>query len=581
MRQESSRDWTDRTGRLAIAGLLLVVVVIAATLPLLTRQAPSVEETRPAVATAPVALSSPQPTPQPVVAQPTPPPAPDGVYREALVGRPATLNPLLANSDVERDIASLLFAGLTRADGRGGVQGDLAERWTIGDDGKTYTFELRQNARWHDGRPVTPADVVFTVRLMQDPDFPGSGALTALWRAVQARVVGERGVSFTLNEPYSPFLTQTNFPVLPAHLLRGVFPGDLPTHEFSVQPVGAGPFKLARAYEAADVSLLLDRHENYYAGQPSLRQIVLRYYPSYDEALADLKAGVVDGLGGVPSARLGEARDDQALRLHSASLNGYMTLLLNQRRPLFQQREVRQALALAINRGALVQEALGGAAMPGASPIPYSSWAYDPAPVTGTIHDARALLETAGWYVRGADGVRERDGKRLTFNLLTTDSGERLEVARVLSQQLRALGVQVTVVTVPSVDLIPRHLASHDFDAALFGWITPADEPDPYAQWHSSQAERGYNFAGWNLSRADEALEQARLATDRDTRRGHYREFQRLFASEAPSIVLYYPQYTYVTTTRLQGVDLAPLSRPADRFRGVHAWRITAVEAVG
>jgi peptide/nickel transport system substrate-binding protein len=308
---------------------------------------------------------------------------------------------------------------------------------------------------------------------------------------------------------------------------------------------------------------------------------LLRFYPDLDEAIQALQDGAVDGLAGLPPARLGELRARPGIQVHSAPLNGYTALLLNLRRPLFQQREVRQALAMAIDRDALAREALDDAGEPAVSPIVPSSWAYAPAPAAGSIHEGRALLEKAGWFDREGKGVRERDGRALALTLLTTDSPERSRAAVVIARQLGDLGVQVTVVTVPPAELIGRYLAPHDFDAALFGWTALGDDPDPYGLWHSSQADSGYNFAGWSLPRADELLEGARQLRDQSARQARYADFQRLFAEEAPSIILYCPRYLLVTTERAHPEGLGPLNRPADRFRSIPKWTIDPEPAVG
>lgn len=557
-------------GRWLGASALLLVVVLMTLAPALANRLsrPSAPAPDPAGAARPPAAPSPL---APLYAAST--------YREAIVGAPATLNPLLATGDAEYDAAALLFAGLTRSDGRGGVDPDLAESWSVSETGTVYTFALRKNAYWHDGVPVTSRDVLFTVQLMQSSTFPINPALGSLWRTVRVDLPGPHTVRFTLNEPFAPFLTKTDFPLLPAHRLHGVYPGDLPAHEFSRRPVGAGPYRVVDGLREGD--LLLERHPQYHGPMPGIERILLRFYPDLEEAVQAFRSGAVDGVAGVPGQRLAALQSQPGVTVHRASLNGYVVLLLNLRRPLFQQREVRQALALAIDRMALVREALAGAGEPATSPIVASSWAYAARPVTGTIHEARALLEKAGWFDRDGDGMRERDGRPLALTLLTTDSVERSQAAVTIARQLAEAGLRVTIVTVTPDELLSRHLAPHDFDAALFGWAGLGDDPDPYGAWHSSQTEHGFNFAGWSLPRADELLESARQLRDQAARQSRYAEFQRLFAEEMPSIILYMPYYHLVTAERVHAVAPGPLNRPADRFRAIARWTIEAEPAVG
>lgn len=575
-------------GRLVGTGLLLLVVLAAAVSSFVdgrrrdvtaappTAIAPAVAASPPPAAAG--VRSSPEATAAARVSSPTPVGA-AGVYREAIVGQPVTLNPLLAVSDAEQDVARLLFAGLTRTDGRGGVQPDLAERWSIDEGGKVYTFSLRPGAAWHNGKPVTAGDVLFTVRLIQDASFPGDRALSAFWSTIRVDVVDARTVRFTLNEPYAPFLSRAGFPLLPAEVLHGVYPSDLAGHDFSRQPIGAGPYRLAEPVRGG--ALLLERFAGYHGSAPGIERIMLRFYPDGEQAVAALRRAEVDGVGGVPADRLEELRRVPNVQVHSLPLNGYAMLVLNLRRPLFQQRELRQGLALAIDRPALVAEALDGAAEPGSGPVVPSSWAYRAAPPGGTIHEARALLEAGGWLDADGDGLREREGRPLSFTLVTSDSAERTRAATVIARQLQAVGVRVSIVTVPAAEVLGRYLAPRDFDAVLFGWAALGDDPDPYGLWHSSQAETGHNFAGWSAPRVDELLESGRQATEQGRRAATYAEFQRLFQEEMPSIILYYPRYVFATGDHVQPRDPGPVDRPADRFRSIGDWRLRESRAVG
>jgi peptide/nickel transport system substrate-binding protein len=558
-------------GRWVGVALLLSVVLLVAVAPPFLRQsarrgppAPAARETP-----APGASATVRPSPVPPVS----------IYREAIVGSIATLNPLLTTTDAEADVAALLFAGLTRTDGRGGATPDLAERWAISPDGKTYTVTLRREATWHDGKPVTSRDVLFTVRLMQESHFPANRVQSSLWRTVVVDVLDPATVRFTLSEAFAPFLGRLAFPLLPAHLLHGVFAGDLAAHDFSLKPVGAGPYRLLG--DARQPEVQLQRHTGYHLGQPRIDRLMLRLVPTIDEALADLRDGGVDGVAGIPGERLDEVRGMAGVRVQAPLTNGYTTLILNLRRALFQQREVRQAFALAIDRPALIRAAMEGEAEPLAGPIMSTSWAYQPAASTGSIHEARALLERAGWMLGANKTVREREGRALAFTMLTSQSPQRSRAAAELARQLGEIGVRVTVVTLPPDEIVLRHLAPRDFDAVLFGWMALGDDPDPYGQWHSSQAEQGYNFAGWSQPRADELLEVGRTVVDRAERRARYVSFQQVFAEEAPSIVLYAPRYLMATATRVQTGDLGPINRPADRFRAVAGWTIESVRAVG
>ncbi|HTC86340.1 MAG TPA: ABC transporter substrate-binding protein, partial [Candidatus Acidoferrum sp.] len=163
-------------------------------------------------------------------------------YREGVVGRPASIDPLTAQTQVDRDLVALVFSGLTRLGPDGTVVPDLASAWTVGAKGKSYTFTIRPDARWQDGQPVTSADVLYTIRTLQDPAYSGPGASS--WREVTVSAVDDLTVQFDLATAVGSFLQATTQPLLPAHLLSDVAAADLATAPFNDSPIGSGPYRL-------------------------------------------------------------------------------------------------------------------------------------------------------------------------------------------------------------------------------------------------------------------------------------------------------------------------------------------------
>lgn len=510
-----------------------------------------------------------------VTSRGTPTPAlPPGIYREAVVGTPTMLNPLLATNQVDRDLSALIFSGLTRADASGASQPELAKSWTIEGDGRRYVFTLREGVTWQDGRPFTARDVLFTIRLIQDPAFPGNAALADFWRTVAVETPDERTVIFALPRPFAPFLAYTGIGILPEHLLAAVKAGDLPNDPFNLQPVGTGPFAFD-ALDTAKVEVALRPHADFYGAKAQLAGLRFRAYPNAQAAIQAVAQGDADGVGYIPARSLAGANIlGGTADVYGPSLAGYTALFLNQKTPALAEREVRQALALATNREALVRDGLQGWGTPGNSPILPGSWAY--APQQWPYDPARAAqtLDGAGWKA-GADGVRQKNGQPLAFQLLTDNDPARVAVANLLAQGYGALGARVTVV-IRSAEEATQLIATRRYESALSGWEGLAADPDPYPGWHSSQAETGYNFANWANQRADQALEEGRLTTDQAKRKAAYATFQQVFAAEVPSLILYYPQYHFAVSKRIAGVTADQLDTPADRFRAIADWRFTA-----
>jgi peptide/nickel transport system substrate-binding protein len=503
-----------------------------------------------------------------------------GTYVEGVSGFPRHLNPLLSGyNEVDRDMCALVFSGLTRMNEHGEVEPDLARRWEITLDGLSYTFYLRSDAYWHDGTPLTADDVVFTIKLLQDPDFPGPPDLgSTLWRTVTVEKVDRRTVRFTLPESYAPFLDYTTVGILPAHLLGGIRAADLPAAEFNLNPVGSGPFQLEEIeVESGTITaMVLERFPRYHGDQPYLDRVQIRFYPSYQTALNAYEAGEVEGIARVPTAELPRARALPSLNLFSAQIAEYGIVFLNLQRsdlPFFQETEVRQALLYALDRQQIIEEVLAGQAIVAHNPVIPGTWAYNQdvphyeyAPDT-----ANGLLNNAGWIQRAADGgLRRKDGQLLAFTLLTSSEPERIGMAKMLAEQWATIGVTVTVEIASPLE-VRGALENRQFEAILVHLALPGD-PDPYPFWHETQIENGQNYAGLAHRRISEVVEQARVIVNRERRQQLHHEFQEIFAEEVPALLLYVPVYTYGVDERIRNVQIGPLMHPYDRFYTISDW---------
>ncbi|MGB9775096.1 MAG: ABC transporter substrate-binding protein [Anaerolineae bacterium] len=508
-------------------------------------------------------------------------PATGGTYVEGVAGFPHAINPLLAAyNEVDQDLCALVFSGLTRLNGRGEVEPDLALKWETSLDGLTYIFHLRSGLHWPDGAPLTADDVLFTVNLMQDPDFPGPPDLGALWRTVQVFKDDDLTVRFVLSEPFAPFLDYTTVGLLPAHLLEGVRAADLPSIDLNLRPVGSGPFQVAEVEtrQGDIVSLLLKPNPEYHGPKPYLEGVRFRFYPSYQSAFRALQAGEVEGVGRVLLSELPQARQEADLNLYSAPLAHQVLVFLNLAKkdelPFFQEKEVRQALLYGLDRQGLVDEVLEGQAIVAHSPILAGTWAY----YGGIRHyeydpqQARALLDGAGWALPPGGTVRTKGEGGFSFTLLSSTDPVQVAVAQEVARQWQAIGVSVNAVAVPPLELRDR-LERRDYQAALVELALPGN-PDPYPLWHQTQITTGQNYAGLDHRRISEVIETARITVDPTRQAVLYREFQELFADEVPAILLYQPVYTYGVGRKVQGVQIGPLMTPSDRLATISSWYI-------
>ncbi|MFP4345985.1 MAG: ABC transporter substrate-binding protein [Anaerolineales bacterium] len=508
-------------------------------------------------------------------------PAPGGTYVESVAGFPQTLNPLLSfYNDADSDVTALVFSGLTRMNLRSEVEPDLAQGWEIDPQGITYTFRLNPRALWHDGTPVSADDVLFTVELLADPDYPGPADIGALWQSVRAEKVNDLTVRFILSEPYAPFLDYTTVGLLPAHLLEGIRATDLPVLEFNRAPVGSGPFRLTEVEvdEGQVTMVTLKRFLRYYGREHLLENVVLRFYPTARAAFEAYEEGLVEGVARVPPALLPEAWEQGELNLYSAPTAEMAMLYFNTtvtRTQSLGDSRVRRALLYGLDRQALVDEVLMGQAVVPLTPLLPGTWAYEPETGEAYGYDqerAQTLLAEAGWTRESVTGtLRNAGGEPLTFSLLVADDPQDYALGEVIALQWARLGISTTIEAVPPLARNGR-LDARLYEAALAHFAIPGD-PDPYTFWHQTQIEvGGQNYAGFDHRRLSEVVEQARITIDRDARRELYREFQQILMEEVPAIPLYVPIYTYAVDEQVQQVQLGPLMRSGDRFRNIEDW---------
>ncbi len=469
-------------------------------------------------------------------------------------------------------MSALIFNGLTRMDGKGALEPDLATSWQVSDDGLTYEFKLRRNIRWQDGQQFTADDILFTIGLMQDPEFPGAPYLNQLWQTVAVEKINDYAIRFVLPEPFPAFAEFTTIGMLPEHLLNEIPARDLLNHPFNWQPIGTGPFKL----DGVNAQFARLSVNSFYTGQKSrLAGLELRFYPDYQNLIAAYEAGDIQGIGFVPPQALPAMQSLESLNLYTARLSGYGIIYLNLQSPdtapFLQETKVRQALLHALNRQVIIDEALHGQGLIANAPILPWSWAYNPEQPTITFDPAQAatLLDESDWVDNDGDGIRDKEGRPLAFSLLSSNDPTKIKIAETVKEQWRHIGVSVTVEVVGTG--LGERLGEHDFQAAL-AEVLLAGDPDPYPFWHQTQIADGQNYAGWDNVEASKLLETARTITDTGRRNDFYFEFQQLFAQEAPSLILYHPVYTYGVSQEVFEVQLAPMTNPSDRFRTVANW---------
>jgi peptide/nickel transport system substrate-binding protein len=518
-----------------------------------------------------------------------PEPVSGGIYTEALVGTFGRLNPLLdLNNPADRDVDRLLFSSLIKFDSRGVPQPDLAESWGVSADGTVYNVTLRANADWHDGTPVTSDDVIFTLDLLRTQYSDYSADVRSLWDGVQVTRLNDKNLKFVLTEPFVPFLDYLTFGILPKHLLEKVAPDQLENAGFNLAPVGSGLYKFDHLMvENGKISgLVLTSSKTYYGQAPFVEQVVFRYYPSSQAAFSAYLAGEVLGISQITPDILSSALAETKLSFYSNRMPRVTLILLNlgdKQLPFFQDKKVRNALMLDLNRQLMVDKLLQGQGIIADSPILPGTWAYyDGVDHIGFDPDAAIVqLKSAGYVLPSNGIVRAKDNVSLSFTLAYPDDELHTQLAQFIQQDWAAIGVEVKLQAVSYGSLVNDYLTPHMYQAALVDLdLSRSYDPDPYPFWHQAEITGGQNYSQWDNRPASEYIEQARVVADPAIRARLYRNFQVIFARELPALLLYYPVFNYAVDQRVQGVQAAPLFESADRFNGIANWYLITSRAL-
>lgn len=501
-------------------------------------------------------------------------PAPGGTYIEGMTGQPQRINPLFASfNEADESVSRLVFSGLVRLGPDAAPEPDLAESWDILDDGRRYVFHLRRGLLWHDGEPLTADDVLFTFEAIRAPGFRGDPALAALFSDLTVKTPDPLTVEVTLPEPFAPFLSYASVGIVPRHLLGGLSADALFEAPFNQRPVGSGPYRLESV--GADAATLV-ASETYHFGRPYIERIELRFYRDNAELIAALRDGELHGAFFRPGLSVADrSAIDEHRRFDRAALltDNYTLIYLNRQGPVFQDRKVRRALSLALDRDRLLTIALDGEGRAADSPIPKGLWGYFDTGAAPSYdpEQAELLLDEAGWQ-RENGGTRTKAGETLHIALSTNDDTTRIDMAEAIADMWRAIGVDVSVEVEGASAFVQDRLLPRRFEAALFG-IETGPDPDEYAFWHSSQrAEGGRNLADLADPDVDFALERGRKTTDLILRAQFYILFQRAYQEAFPAILLLQPARSYVTTKELRGQRPVFLYDAGARFYDVHRW---------
>ena len=503
-------------------------------------------------------------------------PAEGGTYIEGVVSEVTNLNPIFASTAADRAASRLMFNRLVRYDKTSTISPDLATSWEVNDDETIYTFNLREGVFWHDGIEFTSKDVVFTFEAIQHPDT--RSPFNQSWQDITVQAPDERTVTFTLPNPFPPFIHSVEaIGILPAHLLEELPPNELrAAQDFNLEPIGTGPFRFEELFiEGNEGQVNLVRSDEHYLGRPLLQRFVLKAYSDHETMITEFKNGELSAIAGIRTIDFDQLGPEGNWTSYDLPLFSNTFAFFNNSNETLSSKDLRRALVSATDRDAIF-EVLRWRAPASEGPLLSGQLGYSPDLKQPSFNKDRAadLFERAGWE-RGDDGIRRNeDGEELTLNLVSQDADEYPLIARELQRQWRELGVLLNVEHVSGEDLQQTHIVPHNYDILLLG-VEIGVDPDVFVYWHSSQAQvGGFNLSEYKDATVDEALEAGRTRLDEELRAAKYEAFLTRWQRDTPALAIFRPTFHYVQLNVAGGFEPANIAEASDRYADVQLWTI-------
>lgn len=466
---------------------------------------------------------------------------------------PTVFNPLKAHIEVDRGVHMCLFDALWRMDAQGKFTANLAtqvptvDNGGISKGGLQYIIHLRQGVTWQDGAPFTAADVEFTYRYIMNPKF--NAASRGGYDGIASLAAPDpHTVKLTLSKPYAPMIALWGDTyIVPKHVLGGMT--DLNHNAFDTKPIGTGPFKFVERQAGDHISL--EANTKYHGVGPYLDRLIFKYIPDLTVMFTRFRTGDIDvtGLQGITVDHYDEAKRLTGVNLHHDPTNFVEYLWFNLARPQFQEKAVREALYLGMDKQSYVQRIYYGVPPAAESYLAPSSWAFNPSlPKHEYSPDkAKARLEESGWKA-GGDGIRGKNGVKLSFTNSTTAGNTVREQAQAFLQQTwRAIGVDMQIKNMPAAVVWGDYFFKSQFDSVTVGWNIWGEaggDPNVLA-WFGSRyipvkSGHGSNTTQYSNPKLDQLAERGVSIVSQEKRKPIYQQIQAILREDLPVLPIFY-----------------------------------------
>lgn len=538
-------------------------------------------------------------------------PVSGGEYTEGVVGAPRYINPLLAYSnDPDLDLVQLMFSGLLRFDSSLNIVEDMAEKFTISEDKKTYAVTLKKGLSWHDGKPVTVHDILFTYESVRDPNF--KSPLRSAFRGIKIEKNEQEEIVFTLNDPSPSFPQLLTIGILPEHIWGKISPINSNLTEFNLRPIGSGPWKLKNFTRDGNGNIktyILIPNENYHGEKPYIKKLTLKFFQNFDLAIDALNNRSIEGVSYVAKDKKPKIKNPNT-RFYSYSLPQYTAIFFNLKNEILKDARIRKALAYGIDKAAIFAQAAKLQGEIVSSPIlPTVHGVSESDDILYRVEEAKKLLDESGWTEitreekekivtaslaetstttatstppkmteekeeDAQNTFRKKEGKFLKITLTTIDIPEYATAAKQIESYWQNIGVETDVIIMNEEKFLREAIKPRNFQAVLYGENYGRDS-DPYYFWHSSQTQDpGLNLSQYANRITDKILENARVASAPDEKKKLLEQLKTTLQEDMPAVFLYSPTYTYAVDEKVRLGSLEKIVLPSDRFIENETWYI-------
>jgi peptide/nickel transport system substrate-binding protein len=498
-------------------------------------------------------------------------------YSEGVIGQPKFINPVISNSDIDRDLSQILYSDLTT----------LMDHYTVSDDGKTWNVFLKNDLLWSDDKHLTSDDVIFTIETIQNPET--NSPIFGTWQGIIANRISELEIEFNLRNPYTFFLDNLeDLKIIPSHIFSMIPSSNLKLSSYNLEPIGSGPYQYID-YDIRKDGFITEYdfkiNPNYAGKKPFIKNLTIKFFQGSEELIDAFNSRKIDGFGNLNPKNIDKIKLSH--KITSLEMPRYYAIFFNQNmHEALKQESVREALSIATDKKSIIKNILNenGGIVNG--PIVSIIDGYDKEMEIKefSIENSIEILEEAKWEINEETEIREKKiGKNiveLKFQMIVPQIQFLIDTAVLIKNDWKKLGVELILTELNPNDVNETIIRPRDYQMIIFGNILK-NNPDIFSFWHSSERfYPGLNLSLFQNEKADALMETIRKEMDSEKRIEKTKDLQTLINTENPVIFLFSPYYLYISIKDFDGLEGRTLITSSDRFKNINEWYVQTSRAL-